>query len=204
MTLTRSVVFGLLALAATLDAHAEEGAGGAYCCGDVRSITRLLSASEESSSLLAVVEAQWTKDLGRLDVRPVDGVDFDQANISFPNDAVAVAIARECERLDYRTKLRSAFKDIQKLHAQVGRGGLERALLDYVGNKAVAHKVNAVQKSIPIRLSASLSGNDVVFKLHSPCGFTVELATIHGRSNSGNRGLHAVAEDEHPVAGLAE
>ena len=175
-TLTKLVVFALLASNAALEARAEEGTRGAGCCGDtIRNIARLYSASEERDSHVAV-EARWSHDVSRPDVWLVDDVDFDTARTPSPRGRLAEAIVRECERLDYRSKLRSAFKEIGRLHAEFGRDGFKRAFVDYVANKAVAPPLNAVQRSIPIKVSATLSGNDMVFRLHSPCGFNLELA----------------------------
>ena len=171
-------------LAAAADGVAQDRASS--CCNVIRSITDLITAPGAEQSE-AIVEVRWPGDPGDPPqvalVDPDPGTtsvpnDYDwRADIVNPDDPLAQA-ARECERHEYRSKLRSTFSDIDKLHSAFRLGRFEEALTEYVYNKAVSLQLNAVQRSIPFKVSVATSDNALIFKLHSPCGFNAPLARV--------------------------
>ena len=109
---------------------------------------------------------------------PLARIDDDGAGIREFEGALRAATDRECQRLAGRSKAKAVADDIGKLRAGFHQSQLAAAFTEYGVNQFVAALLRDLQKSVPLEISASLSGNAVILKVNGTCGSSGELARV--------------------------
>lgn len=84
----------------------------------------------------------------------------------------------ECERQEYRSKLKSLFDDIDQFHSEIGTTSFYDTLSSYVISKISSKVLSEAQSKMPFNISITKSVDHITYTLNSACGFSVELKKI--------------------------